>query len=130
MHFFLVDKATRYKSIYPLTNLKSDILNQIQQFCANIGFVPRRFACDCDNKLMSKQIQQWLAKNNSIINCSPKGRQNQNGLCERNWRTVIKMARSWIASHELPSSFWWHALKRATEISNYLSKLTTNIQGG
>ena len=30
------------------------------------------------------------------------------------------MARSWLSSHLLPSSFWFHAIKRACEISNYI----------
>ena len=30
------------------------------------------------------------------------------------------MARAWLTSHLLPSTFWWWALKRATEISNYI----------
>lgn len=30
------------------------------------------------------------------------------------------MARGWIASALLKSSFWWYAIKRATEVSNYL----------
>ena len=46
--------------------------------------------------------------------------QSQNGLCERNWKTILQMARNWISSAMLPSSFWWHALKRATEVSNYI----------
>ena len=43
------------------------------------------------------------------------------------------MARSWLTSHLLPSTFWWWALKRATEISNYLpirinNKFTTPFE--
>ena len=30
------------------------------------------------------------------------------------------MARGWIASSLLLSSFWWYAMKRAVEVSNYL----------
>ena len=117
---FLIDKATRQKYIYPLRDLKDDILTQIQQFCADIGFVPRRFISDCDNKLMGKAIREWLSKQNSIVHHAPGGRQSMNGLCERHWRTIVKMARGWIASHQLPSTFWWHALRRATEVSNYI----------
>ena len=30
------------------------------------------------------------------------------------------MARGWLASALLPTSFWWYALKQAVEISNYV----------
>ena len=43
------------------------------------------------------------------------------------------MARAWLTSNLLPSTFWWLALKRATEISNYLpirinNKFTTPFE--
>ena len=50
---FIVDRATRQKFILPLTNLKNDILDQLKQFCQELGFVPKRFLSDCDNKLFS-----------------------------------------------------------------------------
>ena len=57
-------------------------------------------------------------------------RQNQNGLVERNWCSIVRMAIAWLTDSQLPSSFWWHAVKRACEVSNYLpikanDKITT-----
>ena len=41
------------------------------------------------------------------------------------------MARNWLTSSLLPSSFWWQAVKRASEMANYIplilnNKLTTS----
>ena len=47
---FIVDKATCEKYFYRLRNLKGYILDQLQQLCADIEFVPRKFMCECDNK--------------------------------------------------------------------------------
>lgn len=124
---FLVDRATRYKTILPLKNLTTDILFQLQKFCQELGFVPKHFISDCDHKLFSLTIQQWLISNNSNVTVAPEGKQRQNGLCERNWRSLLRMARGWIASSLLPSSFWWYAIKRATEVSNYLSIRVDNV---
>ena len=30
------------------------------------------------------------------------------------------MAHAWITDHLLPTEFWWFAIKRAIEVSNYL----------
>lgn len=117
---FIVDRATRYKTILPLRNLTSDILFQLQKFCRSIGFVPHKFIADCDHKLFSLTIQQWLVNNNSSITVAPEGKQPSNGLCQRNWRSVLRMARGWIASAMIPSSFWWYSMKRAVEVANYL----------
>ena len=46
--------------------------------------------------------------------------QHKNGLVKRNWCSVVRMARSWLASAVLPSNFWFHAITRTVEILNYL----------
>ena len=32
---------------------------------------------------------------------------------------MVSMARNWLASAELPSSYWFYAVKRAAEVCNY-----------
>lgn len=55
---FIVDRATRQISILPLTNLKNDILDRLKTFCQDLGFVPKIFLSDCDNKLFSSTISK------------------------------------------------------------------------
>jgi hypothetical protein len=31
---------------------------------------------------------------------------------------MVSMARNWLASAELPSTFWFYAVKRAAEVCN------------
>ncbi len=45
--------------------------------------------------------------------------QDKNGLAERHWQTLVTMARNWLASNELPGSFWFYAVIRAAEVCNY-----------
>jgi len=127
---FIVDRATRFKFLYPLKNLKDDILPAIQQFAVDIQRFPKCIRTDFDYKLMGTKIATYAATNHCKIESAPPEHQSQNGVCERNWRTLLKMARSWLASSLLPNKFWFFALKRAAEVSNYLplkvdNKLTT-----
>jgi len=127
---FLVDRATRQKFAYPMRSLKVDLLSTLKTFCSDIHRVPKAFKTDFDHKLMGKEVQYFLKSNQSTIESVPPNEQNKNGLCERNWRSILTMSRSWLASALLPCQFWWHALKRSTEISNYFpiridNKLTT-----
>lgn len=125
---FLVDKATRHKFIYPLQSTKQeDIITALQTFTAEINTIPKLLRTDFDHKLMGAKVHEYLQHQNTAIEAAPPHLQNQNGLCERNWRTVLRMARSWLASSLLPSKFWWHALKRATEVSNYVPIKINNI---
>jgi hypothetical protein len=43
----------------------------------------------------------------------------KNGLAERHWQTIVSMARNWLASAELPSTFWLYAVRQAAEACNY-----------
>jgi len=38
---------------------------------------------------------------------------------EHHWQTLVCMARNWLASLELPASFWFYAVRRAAEVCNY-----------
>jgi len=116
---FLVDRATRNKFVYPMRSLKNDILDTIKTFCSDIHMVPNAIRTDFDHKIMGKEVQDFIKSNNGTIESVPPNEQNKNGLCERNWRSVLVMSRNWLASALLPCQFWWHALKRATEIANY-----------
>ena len=91
----IVDQTTRYKSIYPLTNLGHDVLTQLKQYCADMRMVPIKFISDCDKRLFSDNITTWLSKNNSKIFSAPEGKQRQNRLCERSWRSILQMTRGW-----------------------------------
>ena len=118
---FLVDKATRNKFIYPLINTKHEqIIQALQQFTKDIATNPKILRTDFDYKLMGSKVVQYLSNSSTQLEAAPPEQQNQNGLCERNWRSVLRMARSWLANSLLPSTFWWHALKRATEVANYI----------
>ena len=77
-------------------------------------------------KTFSTAVQQWLTENHSRINSAPEEKQRQNGLAEATWRTILRMARGWIASSLLPPTYWWFAFKRAVEVSNYITLKLNN----
>jgi len=69
---------------------------------------------------MGSKVIKYLEQKSTIVQSAPPDQQNVNGLCERDWRSILNMSRNWLASSLLPSEFWWHAMKRATEVANYL----------
>ena len=66
---------------------------------------------------MGSTVSNYLTSIRCSLASAPP---RQNGLVKRNWRSIVRMARSWINSALLPSSFWYYAIKRAAETSNYL----------
>jgi len=117
---FLVDRATRHKFMYPMKDLKCDIVPSLKQFIKDIRTYPKILRTYFDSKLIGNKIKNLFIDQKTQIESAIPDEQNQNGLCERNWRTILQMSRSWLASSLLPSEFWWFAIKRATEVSNYI----------
>ena len=111
---FIVDRASRKRHIYSLTSLKHDLLPALIKFCSEIGRKPSRILTDFDHKLCVKKVIDHFTdpdSQSSIIESAPPKHQNQNGLAERNWGTILCMAQSWLASSLLPFKFWFLALK-------------------
>jgi hypothetical protein len=126
IHFGLLftDRFSRMTYIYPLQNLTTDIPKQLEAFFAHLGFSPHRLITDFDLKLIGGKATEYLNGLLIHVNAAPGSRQDKNGLAERHWQTMVSMAHNWLASAELPASFWFYAVHRAAEICNYFpSKL-------
>ena len=117
---FVVDRAMRFKYIYPLKSLQQDILPAMQSLVRDMGFAPAKLVTDFDHKLMGSAVQDYLRPLGTIIEAAPPRHQHKNGLVERNWCSIVRMARSWLNTALLPSSFWYYAIQHAVEVSNYL----------
>ena len=125
---FLIDRATRMKYIYGLkTLLGSSIQAALRQFVLDIGRFPKRLLCDFDTKLIRGESETFLKSNGVQVQSAPAERQMQNGLAERNWQSIVRQARGWLTSNLLPSEFWFYAIKRAAEVSNYLPIKANNV---
>ncbi len=121
VHYGLLftDRYSRMNYIYPLQNLTTDIPKQIEAFFAHLGFVPPRLITDFDLKLIGGKAREYLNSLLVHVNAAPSNRQDKNGLVERHWQTMVSMARNWLASAELPSSFWFYAVRHAALVCNY-----------
>lgn len=103
-----VDRATRYIWVFGLKSLHADaLIEAFTAFRAEAGCLATHFRTDCDAKLLSHQVGTWLRSQGSDIASAPAGRQSSNGLVERNWRTMVKMARSYLTEKQMPRSFWF-----------------------
>ena len=114
----MVDKATRYRRMYPLKNLTSSIPRAINKFLAEVGTKPTLIRTDFDKKLLGSEARKLLESEKIRIEGAPPKRQHQNGLVERAWQSAVIMARNWLKSSLLPAKYWYFALKRAIEVSN------------
>jgi hypothetical protein len=121
MHYSLLfrDCYSRMTYLYPLQNLTSDIPKQMQAFFAHIGSPPHRLISDFDLKLIGGKAREYLKSLLIHVNATPSFHKDRNGLVEHHWQMMISMARNWLASAELPSTYWFYSVKHAAEVCNY-----------
>jgi len=81
--------------------------------------VPKHLVTDCDLKLIGGKARDYLNSLLIHVHAAPSYCQDKNGLAKRHWQTLTNMARNWLASAELPSTFWYYAVCRAAEVCNY-----------
>jgi hypothetical protein len=66
-----VNKKTRQKLIYGLTNLKDSLLTAIQRFITQCGTTPTLIRTDFDKKLIGGKVRKVFDDNNSNVEASP-----------------------------------------------------------
>jgi transposase InsO family protein len=115
----LVDVATRYTWFYGMQALTSnEIINCLVQFQVAAGGVPKTFHSDFDKKLIGGKALRWINDSKSRIIASPSNRQSSNGLVERTWQTLVRMARAYITDKQVGREFWYYAIKHAAHMCN------------
>jgi dUTP pyrophosphatase len=102
-----VNKKTRQKLIYGLTNLKESLYTAMNRFLIQCGQKPTLIRTDFDRKLIGGKVRQLLDERQIAIEASPPYRQHQNGLVERYWQTIVSMTRNWLQAALLPSKYWF-----------------------
>jgi hypothetical protein len=120
----LIDRKSKMKYIYGLNNLKLSIRQALQQFLLDAGRKPRLIRTDFDHRLIGGTTKTFLLNQQVKIEAAPPRRQHQNGLIERHWQNIVVIARNWLKSELLPSTFWFFAVKRAVEVLNILPVVT------
>jgi hypothetical protein len=111
----------------------------MQDFINDLGCYPSKMLADRDFKIIGDDVKALFRPDTfehgkdlnftgTHIAGAPQGRQNQNGLSEGNWKYVCNMARNFLTENLLPRQFWFHALKYAVHVSNYLPVKLTNGQ--
>ena len=115
-----IDKYSKYKLIYGLKNLTSSLHDAVRKFLRDCGTTPNLIRTDFDHKLIGGTVADILTSEKIRIEAAPPYRQHQNGLVERHWQTMVNMARNWLTSAMLPSTYWYLAIKRACEVLNIM----------
>lgn len=71
-----------------------------------------------DPTILSQNVINYCLENKSHLLACPEGQQNQNGLVERKWQTLVHMACRYMTDKQMHHQYWHWALRHSNCISN------------
>ena len=117
----LVDQCTSTSFLYGMHGSSgADVCEALWKFFIDAGGFPKIIQCDFDTRLIGGKAAALLRTHGTRIRAAPPYRQDKNGLVERRWQSLTKMARSFLTEAKLPKKFWYWALREASLRSNIL----------
>jgi hypothetical protein len=115
----LVDGYSSQSFIYGLNGLTGvEIQDALWRFFIDAGGFPETIQCDYDPRFLGGVVRRLLHSKRICIKSSPPYRQSQNGLVERTWAVVCRMARAFLTEAQLPRSYWYWAVREASRRLN------------
>lgn len=87
-----------------------DIQDALWQYFVDAGGMPETMQCDYDPQFLGGIVRRLLHSKGIRIRSSPPRCQSQNGLVERTWVIVCRMARCFSTEAQLPKSYWFWAV--------------------
>ena len=70
------------------------------------GFL-ETFQCNFDPRLIGGKAAALLRTHGTRVCAAPPHCQDKNGLVERRWQSLTKMARSFLTEAKVPKKFWF-----------------------
>ena len=125
-----VDDYTRVKKLYFMTR-KSEVPEKFQSFIDEVARPENlkiaRLRSDCGGEYKSARMQKLCLSYGIRQEFSAPYSQEQNGVAERSWRTLGRMAKAMLKDAGLSKTFWAEAMETASFIAN---RLPTNALSG
>lgn len=123
------DEFSTYRIIY-FVKTKDEVFDCVRKCYARItaetNKVVKELVSDCGSELISKRTQEFLLSKSVIHTVAAPYTPQQNGLIERDNRTVIEAGRTMLFHRKLPEKLWGEAVNTAV----YLLNRSVNVISG
>ncbi|KAK4420098.1 Retrovirus-related Pol polyprotein from transposon TNT 1-94 [Sesamum alatum] len=115
------DDHSRYGYVY-LMRYKSEALERFKEFRLEVenqtNCKIKVLRSDRGGEYLSTEFLNYLKENGMILEWTPPGKPQLNGVSERRNRTLLDMVRSMMSFTKLPLSFWGYELETAAKLLN------------
>jgi len=85
---------------------------------------------DAGSEFRSDTFRKWCSENNIRCTTAAPKHQEQNGLVERHWGTILKMANTMIIHARLSKKFFYYAIKYAQYMHDVIPVKDLNDENG
>lgn len=117
----LKDELTAYRTVYFL-NSKNQVADKIEQYLKDVKRVTqnsvRTFRSDNGTEFFNSRMIELFRAHDIKHELSAPYTPEQNGMAERENRSLIEMARTMLHSKQLPKSLWAEAMNTASYVMN------------
>ena len=123
-----VDDSSGLVRVY-LLKQKCDAHLALMKFIADVAVYGKvkRIRCDNGTEYTSQNFRNVCLQNNIGMEFSSPRSPHQNGVAERNHRTIYEMARCLLQEANLPQNLWPYAVKTAAHIRNRCVNSRTGV---
>ena len=117
----LVDQCTSNSFTYGIQGASgADVCEALWKFSIDVEGFPKTIQCDFDPRLIGGKAAALLHSLGTLVRAAPPRRQDENDLVERQWQSLTKMTRSFLAEAKLSKKFWFWAIREANLRLNIL----------
>ena len=139
INYFLI-LCDRYSRIFRAIGLKDKsseaCIDGIEQLISNFPCLERNLKIihhirsDAGSEFRSDMLRKWCGENNRKFNIAAPKHQEQNGMVERHWGTILKLANTLLIHARLNRKFIFYAVKYAQYIHDVIPVKDLNDKHG
>ncbi|UYV61249.1 hypothetical protein LAZ67_1004106 [Cordylochernes scorpioides] len=123
------DDFSRFRVAYFIRH-KSDVLEKFKEFVKRVrtetGNKIKRFRTDNGTEFLNKNFSDYLKSLGIVHELTAPYTPEQNGISERNNRTIVESARCLLHGRKMPLELWAEAVNTAVYL---LNRCTTKVLG-
>ena len=100
---------------------KNEATQKVEDYISYLkthGMTPEAIRCDKGEEFLNVELTNWLKGQGVIVKFTAPYSPSQNGVAERQNRTLVELARAMINAQKLPFWLWFQAITHAAYLCN------------
>ena len=100
---------------------KNEVTQKVKDYISYLkthGMMPEAIQCDEGGEFLNVELTNWLKSQGVTVEFTVPYSPSQNGVAERQNRTLVELTRAMINAQKLPFWLWFQAITHAAYLHN------------